>query len=298
MILISNLILSVLEGSTVASTEIYGVTTYVNIGSGNVFNLSWNTPTLENDIVDHYNLVIKRHDPTLNVYYDIFSGTVGLVNEFYVNSTLLPTIPLQYVLSIYVVAYGKQGSVITSNVVNPYISKGSGGYVKVEHEGYEQSIMKRALAFAKTAQVSMSLDQMGTSVTQTSGSAALLPTEDYVIVLTDINGLKLQDSEEKTLITAESSKREMRLTTSDGVTLLGADGNELFARATKLLNSINGWELMQDIYTKGINGEWLVNDIEYEILITGGDAYYDEPVEVIVGEDTYGNPIYEPLYSL
>ena len=61
MILISNLILSVLEGSTIASTEIYGTDkkTYVNIGSGNVFNLLWTPPTLTNDTIDHYNLLIN-----------------------------------------------------------------------------------------------------------------------------------------------------------------------------------------------------------------------------------------------
>ena len=62
---------------------------------------------------------------------------------------MLPAIPLEYMLSIYVVAYGKQGSVITSNVVNPYVCKGSGSYVKVKYDDYPQAIMKRALAFVK-----------------------------------------------------------------------------------------------------------------------------------------------------
>jgi hypothetical protein len=53
-------------------------------------------------------------------------------------------------LSVYLVAYGKQGSVVTSDVINPYISKGSGTYVNVKDENSVQSIMKRAAAFAKT----------------------------------------------------------------------------------------------------------------------------------------------------
>lgn len=159
MILISNLILSVKDGSTVASTEIYGADkkTYINIGSGNVFKLEWTTPTLTGDTIDRYSLIIKRHDTTLNVYYDIFDKNIGFVNEFYVDSILLPALPLQYMLSIYVVAYGKHGSVITSNVVTPYISKGTGTYVKVQPEGYAQPIMKRSVAFAKvitTAEIS------------------------------------------------------------------------------------------------------------------------------------------------
>lgn len=149
MILISNLILTISDDrSAVPSTEIYGTKTYINIGSGNVFRLSWEMPTLTNDSVDYYKLVVKRHDTALNIYYDIFDKNIGLVNEFYVDSTLLPTVPLQYKLSIYVVAYGKHGSIITSNIVTPYVSKGTGTYVKVQPEGYKQPIMKRALAFA------------------------------------------------------------------------------------------------------------------------------------------------------
>ncbi len=153
MILISNLTLNIKDGSTIASTNIYGADkkTYINIGSGNVFKLEWVTPVLTNDNIDRYSLVIKRYYPTLNVYYDIFDKNIGLVNEFFVDSPMLPALPEQYMLSIYLVAYGKQGSVVTSNVINPYISKGSGTYVKVEGDEsitYKQPIMKRALAFA------------------------------------------------------------------------------------------------------------------------------------------------------
>jgi hypothetical protein len=153
VILISNIVLEVLEGSTVASTEIYGADkkTYVNIGSGNVFNLKWTTTLTGEDTVNYYNLVIKRYDPTLNVYYDIFDKNIGLVNKFYVDSPLLPALPEQYMLSVYVVAYGKSGSVITSNVVNPYVCKGSGTYIKVQPDNYTQPIMKRALAFTNVS---------------------------------------------------------------------------------------------------------------------------------------------------
>jgi hypothetical protein len=274
VILISNLVLTVSDGSTIASTEIYGADkkTYINIGSGNVFKLTWKTdpetaPVFTNDTVDYYNLVIKRFDPTLSVYYDIFDKNVGLINEFYVNSEMLPSIPLQYMLSIYVVAYGKGGNVITSNVANAYVCKGSGAYVKVT-EGAQQ-IMKRALAFAKVVTV--------------------LKTEE---------GLKLQDIEGNTLVTIGTTDGtitvESELTDLSGDVLLDPAGNELFANATKLLNTTSGWEVVQESYTRGSDNMWHFNDIRYEMLI----ATDGKPIEVLVGKDTTGNSIYEPLYVL
>jgi hypothetical protein len=174
VVLISNLTLSIEDGSTIASTDIYTAgKTYINIGSGNVFKLTWNAL---NDTVDHYNLVIKRHDTVLNVYYDIYDKNVGLVNKFYVDSSLLPIIPEQYKLSVYIVAHNKNGSVITSNVITPYICKGSGTYVKVKEKDYNESIMKRALAFAKvdassdtTARI---IDQDGNEVSLLAGDGS------------------------------------------------------------------------------------------------------------------------------
>jgi hypothetical protein len=237
VILISNLILSITDGSTIASTEVYGADkkTYVNIGSGNVFKLSWGTPELTSDTVDRYSLVIKRHDTTLNVYYDIFDKNIGLVNEFYVDSGLLPKLPEQYMLSVYLVAYGKQGSVVTSNVINPYISKGSGAYVKVQPEGYKQPIMKRALAFAKVAD------------------------------------------------TTAASTLEVALADRDGTPLIDNDGQQLFANVTKVLESVNGWCVMQEGRTRDASGTWRINDIKYEVLV-------DEDGYIITDSDN--KPIY------
>lgn len=150
MIPISNLFLEAYEDTTSMATEIYGADkkTYINTGSGNVFKLEWGlTAAIPNDTVDHYNLVIKRYDPVINVYYDIFNNNIGLVHSFFVKSTILPQAPEQYMLSIYVVAYGKHGSVVTSNIINPYVSMGSGTYVKVESANDKPPIMKRAIAF-------------------------------------------------------------------------------------------------------------------------------------------------------
>lgn len=236
MILISNLILNVEDGSTIASTNIYGADkkTYINIGSGNVFKLHWETPDLTGDTVDRYSLIIKRHDTTLNVYYDIFNKNIGLVNDFYVDSSLLPALPEQYMLSIYLVAYSKQGSVITSNVVNPYVSKGTGTYVKVQSEGYAQPIMKRAIAFAK-------VDQTLTK---------LLSSE----------GLTLKDKENRTLFAIDDAVEDA-LVDSNGTIIKDATGTALMVEATKILENSDGWTIMLEGYTKDANG-WRANDIK------------------------------------
>ena len=205
MILISNLILSIKDGSTISSTEIYGADkkTYFNIGSGNVFKLYWETPTLTNDAVDHYSLVIKRHDITLNVYYDIFDKNIGLVTEFCVDSVILPTVPEQYKLSIYLVAYGKLGSVITSNVLTPYVSKGSGIYVKVE-DGYAQPIMKRAIAFENIP-------------TPADSAATLANTDGYAIPILDNDGNQVSLEATRLLSSIDwSTMRESYTKASDG----------------------------------------------------------------------------------
>jgi hypothetical protein len=151
VILISTLILTSSDDrSAVPSTEIYGEDkkTYINTGSGNVFKLEWElAPAWPNDSIDHFTLIIKRYDPTLNTYYNILSENIGLVYSFFVKSSMLPSAPEQYMLSIYVVAHGVYGSVATSNVISPYVSKGSGTYINIEDERYKQSIMKRSIAF-------------------------------------------------------------------------------------------------------------------------------------------------------
>lgn len=248
MIRISNLILNISDGSTVASTGIYGTAsapkqTYIDIGSGNVFKLHWQTPLLTNDAVDYYSLVIRQHDTAINAYYDIFNKNIGLVNEFYVDSNLLPTVPEQYMLSIYLVCSGKYGNIITSNVINPYVSKGSGIYEKVE-DGYTQPIMKRAIAFTRVAQ----------------------PNK---IELLDLEGRILKDIENRALFAIDPSllQVESALADSEGEALEDAEGNVLFAEVTKVLESVNGWSVATEGYTKDTTGNWRINNIKYEVLV-------------------------------
>ena len=251
MILISTLILtSSDEISAVPSTEIYGADkkTYINIGSGNVLKLEWAlTPAWSNDSVDHYTLIIKRYDPILNTYYNILSENIGLVHSFFVKSSMLPAAPEQYMLSIYVVAHGVYGSVATSNVISPYVSKGSGTYVNIVEDRYKQPIMKRSVAFVNAP-------------TPVEPEAELIDIVGRSIFATGVE-------------------------------------EPLAAKATKLLVS-SDWTVVQDGYTKDVNGNWQTNDIKYEVLVAGGEGNDYEIIEVIVGRDANNQPIYEPLYVL
>ena len=246
MILISNLILSIKEDdSTFASTNIYGEDkiTYINIGSGNVFCLEWQLDSLPvNDTLDYFNLVIKQYDPTLDVYYNILDKNVGQTYNFYVNSEILPAYPLQYALAIYVVAYGTQGSTIISNVLNPYVSKGSGAYVKVQPEGSAQPIMKRALAFVKT---------------DLSDPSALLglATSDGELLQTN------REDQTEILVITDLFKPDYCLADKTGKILFDKNGTNLSALFTKLLTNATGWNLVQEVYTRG-NDIWHISDIK------------------------------------
>lgn len=329
MILISNIVLEVLDGSTIASTEIYGADkkTYINTGSGNVFKLKWTTPVLINDFIDHYDLVIKRHDPTLNIYYDIFNKNIGLVNEFFVESTVLPLVPDQYKLSIYLEALSKYGSVITSNIVSPYISKGCGTYVKVESDrnvAFEQPIMKRALGFVNVPRVMASV--MATEIKLADIDGILLADiNDKVLScygtvatetrLADINDKLLTDIDSRALYLTQSTAAPVgaitkladingnvltdiddnvlyiniaaRLLDSNGDQYVDAAGRALFAPITRLLTSASGWTIMKKSYIKDKSDTWRANDIMYEVLQVPGE---NGKYEVLL--DSANQPIY------
>jgi hypothetical protein len=279
VIIISNLILNIEEGSTVPSTEIYGTDkkAYINIGSGSVFNLSWDTPELANDTIDYYDLVIKRYDPVLNVYYDIINKNIGLVNEFYVDSPLLPALPEQYVLSIYIVAYGKNGAVVTSNTVNPYICKGSGTYVKVRPEGYARPVMKRAIAFVNIRQ--LTTDSAASEIL----SHFLIDSEDKLLFSSDYEVLATPGSEYIIYEDAAAIKNSA----GEKIPILDESGNDVSLSMTKLLTSEN-WQLVQSNYVKTPDGTWKPTDIRFEVLV-------DENGEIIFSDENGNN---EPIYVL
>ena len=274
MILISNLTLNIKDGSTIASTEIYGVKTYVNTGSGNVFNLDWETPALtDDDSIDRYSLVIKRYDPTLNVYYDIFNKNIGQVNVFYADSSMLPAELEQYMLSVYLVAYGKHGSVVTSDVINPYVIKGSGTYVKVIEDDYAEPIMKRALGFVNTMQTVATVMPMPLTLTDCDGetlidvdekalSAVAEPVEAPLLALADSEGYVLTYSDGRVI----APKAVAALLNREGLQFVDVAGRSLFAHSSPVLNNTSGWSIVQKGYTKDATGTWRINDIMYEAL--------------------------------
>lgn len=143
--------LSIADGSTVPSLELYGDKTYIDIGSGEVLKLLWNTPVATNNIIDSYTLNLSKYNPETSTFITLFESNIGDVNSFSVNTEhLLGAELAQYTLQISLVAHSKYGTAYDSPIkmISTQISKGSGTYLRVE-QGYPQPIMKRSLAFVQ-----------------------------------------------------------------------------------------------------------------------------------------------------
>lgn len=145
-----NLTITASDCSTVPSTTVSGVKTYIDIGSGNVLKVSWNTPTATENEIDYYFIYLTRYDNLTGTSTTLYTGNLGKVNEFYVKSAFLATqnSPSTCTLKIYVEGHSKYGQAysVTSNILSPYVCKGCGTYIKVT-DGYPQPVMKRAIAF-------------------------------------------------------------------------------------------------------------------------------------------------------
>jgi hypothetical protein len=78
----------------------------VNIGSGNVMKLSWNTPSAENNMVSSFKVHILRYNSAASTsYIPLYEADVGKVNEFYVRASLFDAISQSFFpLYIYVEA--------------------------------------------------------------------------------------------------------------------------------------------------------------------------------------------------
>jgi hypothetical protein len=144
-------VLNIIDGTTVPSLALYGDRTYVDIGSGEVLKLLWDTPVATNNIVDSYTLNLSKYNPETGTFITLYEHNIGDVNSFSINTDHLSSAELaQYTLQISIIAHSKYGVAYDSPVktVSAQISKGSGTYLKVNH-GYPQPIMKRSLAFVK-----------------------------------------------------------------------------------------------------------------------------------------------------
>lgn len=179
----SDFIVNISDGNTVPSTNIFGDKVYIDIGSGNVLKLNWETPISSTNEISYYSIYISSYDPTTENNYTIYNSNIGIVNEFYVNSSILAEESRNiYPLNITLTAHSKYGDAFNcySNTISTYIYKGCGIYVKVE-EGYTQPIMKRAIALVNLAeQETPSLLERNVQLTDLNGQ-----------LLTDINSRPL-----------------------------------------------------------------------------------------------------------
>ena len=147
----SNFSITISDGGTVPSLDYLSTKTFVDIGTGNVLKISWNTPTATDNAVNSYKVYILRYDSASGSYKALYDADIGDINEFYLKSALFNNISQSFIpLRIYVEAVSKYGAVYNgiSNITAVNVSKGSGSYTKVE-EGYAQPVMKRSLAFTK-----------------------------------------------------------------------------------------------------------------------------------------------------
>ena len=168
----SNLSITVSDGGTVPHLDYVSSKVYVDIGSGNILKISWNTPTATNNAVDSYKVYVLKYDTASASYKAFYSANIGNVNEFYLKSSLFSSVTQSFnKVSIYVEAISKYGTAYngTSNVVLTAISKGAGTYEKIT-TGYAQPVMKRALAFTKL-DLAPVLDASGVQVNDSAGKA-------------------------------------------------------------------------------------------------------------------------------
>ena len=84
----SNFNIEISDGGTVPSIDYLAYKTYVDIGSGNVFKVFWDTPSAANNLVDSYCINIQVFDRSAEEYVLLHKANIGNVNEFYIRSSL------------------------------------------------------------------------------------------------------------------------------------------------------------------------------------------------------------------
>jgi hypothetical protein len=153
----TNIVVNISDGPTVPSIDLLATKTYVDIGNGTVFKLSWNTPTAQGNSVAYYTLNIYYYNKESGKYITIFNNSIGNVNEYSITSSMLSDITYDYYkLYIQLTANSSISSIYngTSDILTVLVGKGCGAYTKVT-EGYSQPIMKRALGFVKLGCVAL-----------------------------------------------------------------------------------------------------------------------------------------------
>ena len=123
----------------------------MHIGTGTVATLSWPTPVATGNEVSSYYLDVYDANE-LNV----ISKNIGLVNKYHIDATDLPrpsTKGTMYfslkAISKYTDSYNNFDGTISSRTLNMYPAGGMYWKIKKGESGYQQDVMKRAVAFIK-----------------------------------------------------------------------------------------------------------------------------------------------------
>ena len=248
----SNLTITISDGGTVPSLDYLDIKTYINIGSGNILKMSWNTPTATNNAVDSYIVNVLAYDTSIASYKNLYTANIGNVNEFYLKSSIFDSIDQSFVpVQLYVEAVSLFGTSYNgiSNIESVYVSRGAGSYIKVT-EGYSQPIMKRALAFVKVAHVPL-LDKDGKAILTADGKelyGKASNVQDDTVGWTLMQECFVQGPDAGVLVDANNR------------TLVDANGAALYAAGI-------GWQL---------------SDIQYEVLTdSNGDIITDSNNDAI-----------------
>ena len=168
----SDLLLTISEAGTVPSVEVSGKKTYADIGTGNVFKVSWNTPVAANNQVDSYIIHILMYDSVEVSYKHLYKANIGNVNEFYAASQLFAhNTQSILLLRIYLEAVSSHGVTYNgvSDTLQVTVCKGCGIYQKVA-DGYKQPVMKRSIAMSKLDRIPI-VDNDGKILTDVDGNS-------------------------------------------------------------------------------------------------------------------------------
>ena len=157
----SNLVINISDGETVPSLDYLANKTYVNIGSGNILKVSWNTPVATNNAVDSFKIYILYYNAANASYSILYAENVGNVNEFYLKSSLFDSMTQAFIqLQIYVEAISRYGTTYNgiSNASFVDVCRGHGTYINVD-AGNGEAVMRRSLAFSKLNYLALADDE-------------------------------------------------------------------------------------------------------------------------------------------
>lgn len=258
-----NLNITISDGGTVSSLDYLSNKTYVDIGSGNILKISWDTPTATNNAVDNYIVNILRYDPAAASYKSFYKTNVGNVNEFYLRSSLFSSVKQSFnKLRIYVDVISKYGTEYngTSNVKLVSVSRGCGTYVKIT-DGYKQPIMKRTVAFAKINNKQITSKE-GTALLGYDGKALYAAASS---VQDTVTGWTLMQE-----FYASAGTPGVYNDPTETWSLIDANDEELIDANDVALTAavLNQWQLSDTIYE-------ILTDINGEIITdAGGNSVY------------------------